>query len=305
MKVALVVPTWNAGPHLGRFIPAALALAPAPDEVLIVDSGSRDDTVPRCRAAGFDVHIIEPGTFGHGRTRNLAARRTEADILLFMTQDAVPLDRDLVGRLAGAFEDPRVGHAYARQVPHPDATPAAAFARRFNYPPESFTRTWADVAEMGVTACFTSNSCAAYRRSVFFALGGFDEGVPVSEDTLFAARMLRAGHHLRYVAEARVAHSHNYTWRQEFRRYFDIGVAHGLAPWYLELAHGVGGRGRDFVRAELAELLRTRPHAIPAALGRNAVRWLGYQAGRRHRRLPAPWRERLSGQPHFWRTSTA
>lgn len=301
LAVAVVVPTLNASPFLDRLIPALSRLDPAPAEILILDSQSDDDTAQRCRAAGFRVHVIARAAFGHGRTRNLAARLVEADVLVFMTQDAVPLDTRLLAHLLAPFNDPRVGHAFARQVPHAYATPAAAFARSFNYPVLSRVVAWRDVPSLGIGAFFTSNACAAYRRSTFLELNGFPEDVPVSEDTLFAAKMLRAGHALCYVAEARVAHSHNYSLHQELRRYFDIGVAHARAPWYRALAGNLEGRGRAFVVTELRDLWASgRSLLIPGAIMRNAVRWVGYRTGRHYRLLPRPLRRCLSAQPQFW-----
>ena len=92
----------------------ALARARAPDEVLVIDSGSRDRSREIARAAGVELLEIEPGEFGHGRTRNLGAERTSGELICFLTQDATP-----VPGLAGCL--PRGVHARSSTSAPPTA----------------------------------------------------------------------------------------------------------------------------------------------------------------------------------------
>ena len=68
------------------------------------------------------VHI-QPSEFDHGGTRHLGASQSQADILLFMTQDAVPYDEHLLEELLKPLEDERVAVSYARQLPRAEAGP--------------------------------------------------------------------------------------------------------------------------------------------------------------------------------------
>jgi rhamnosyltransferase len=301
-STALVLPTLNAECYLPRLVPALKALSPAPDEILIIDSSSDDDTARALSVAGFHVHVIPRESFGHGRTRNLAVSMVRAQVVMFMTQDVMPHDPGLVEAVIRAFaSDQHTAHVFVRQIPHDDATPTAQFSRHFNYPSSAFKRSLDDVQRVGVRAFFTSNACAAYRRDVFNAVGGFDEHVPVSEDTLLAARILQAGYNLQYVSDASVKHSHNYTMTQEFKRYFDIGAAHVAAPWYDAMASNVSNEGQRYVALELRYLLSKRvPHLIPVAFMRNCLRWLGYNAGRMNKRIPMTWRRMMAMSPHHW-----
>ncbi|BCH79609.1 hypothetical protein SEL3844_17250 [Salmonella enterica subsp. enterica serovar 4,[5],12:i:-] len=56
-----------------------------------------------------------------------------------------------------------------------------------------------------------------------------------------AAKMIQAGYKVAYCAEAVVRHSHNYTPREEFQRYFDTGVFHACSPWIQRDFGGAGG----------------------------------------------------------------
>lgn len=300
LRTALLIPTLNAGWHLHRLIPAIQALDPAPDTVLVIDSASTDDTIEQARAIGFQVHQIERTEFGHGRTRNLAASLVNAEILIFMTQDALPCNPWLVRKLLAAFTDPRVAHAFARQIPHEDANSSAQFARLFNYPPESYRRVLADVDNHGIRAFFTSNSCAAYRRSAFYEVGAFAENIPSNEDTVLLAQLLNAGYSSCYVASAVVAHSHNYTLSQEFTRYFDTGATHAMLPWFLKMASNVRGEGMRYLRGEIAfTIAKRKTTAVPSVLLHTGIKWLGYQCGRKHYWFPRFFKRRMSINHHI------
>lgn len=304
LKTALIIPVLNAEQHFQALLPALRALKPQPDRVLIIDSSSSDRTSEIALAAGYEVRTISRSEFGHGRTRNWAASLCgDADILVFMTQDAIPNDPHLIGALLAPFVDPKVGHAFARQLPHHDATAAAAFSRHFNYPKDDYTRDASDIKRFGLRAFFSSNSCAAYRRHAFDEMGGFPTNLPVSEDTMIAAKMLLNGYKLSYCSAAQVRHSHNYNLSEEFRRYFDIGAAIRMAPWYEDIGRNVTAEkeGSRFVVEEAMYLLRQgKPFAIVGAFIRNVVRYAGYRFGYAHGHIPCWLTKRLTGQRAFW-----
>ena len=301
MQTALIIPTLNAGSFLSVLLPALRNLSPQPDEVLFVDSSSDDDTVKKIVEAGFRAHVIPRKSFGHGKTRNFAASLVEADILIYLTQDVLPSDTRLIAEIVSAFGDPLVAHVYVRQLPHNDATIAARFSRRFNYPAISLTTNFGDIEKLGIRAFRSSNACAAYRRTIFEQVGGFPENVPVSEDTFVAARMILAGASSRYLATTAVKHSHNYTFKQEFQRYFDIGAAHDLMPWYSQLASNVGNEGRRYLTDEFWFLVSLKRYDLLVDLFcRNGLRWLGYRIGRLNGFLPDKVCRKLAMSSHHW-----
>lgn len=287
MRVVLAIPVLNPGPLAARLADAIVAQTRRPDTILVLDSESTDGSVAELARIGARVHRVRRRDFDHGGTRNLALSLADGDVYLYLTQDSRPADRDAFARLLAAFEDPRVGVAYGRQLAAPGATAFAAHARAFNYPPVSARRTAADVPRLGVKAAFCSNSFAAYRREALAGVGGFPEKLLVCEDTYATAKMLRAGWTVAYVAEAAAEHSHNYSYREELRRYFDIGAFHEMEPWYVEMLGGPSGEGMRFVRSELAFARAAGVRfALARTVARNAVRWAGYRLGRLHRALP-------------------
>lgn len=301
MNVALCFPTMNAE-STGPLIIAALKQQSLQNlTVLIIDSESTDRTAEIFFRHGFLYQTIPRRSFNHGATRQLAVELfPEAEIIIFMTQDAILADPSSLQHLVDVFADPLVGVAYGRQLPAPDATPIAAHARRFNYPAESYVRTKADIPRYGIKTAFLSNSFAAFRRNALLAVGGFPSSVILSEDTMVATKMLLSGWKIAYCAEATCYHSHNYSLVKEFQRYFDIGVFHAREAWYLKELGGAEGEGKRFVRSELRYLRRHAPALIPAALLRSALKFLGYRLGRLEHSLPRWLKLALSMNRGFW-----
>jgi rhamnosyltransferase len=301
LKLWVIVPTLNAAAEWEGFASALLACVAA-EQVLIVDSASTDDTVELARAARFQVHSIARAEFNHGGTRQLAAEMfPDAAILVYLTQDTVLAQPDVLKRLVAAFEDPLVAAAYGRQLPRKDATPIEAHARLFNYPAESDVRTLASREQIGVKAIFISNSFAAYRREALMSVGGFADNVIFGEDTITAAKLLLANWKIAYVADAQAYHSHSYTWVQDLKRYFDIGVLHVRESWLLDEFGQTGGEGFRFVRSELCYLWRQRWWLIPSALVRTALKLFGYRLGKMERRLSPASKRRLSMHRGYWK----
>jgi rhamnosyltransferase len=251
---------------------------------------------------GFRVHIIKPSEFNHGGTRQLAAELLpEAEILVFLTQDAVLSAPGAIEGLLAVFEDRRVAAAFGRQLPRPEATPIEAHARIFNYPAQSSMRVLESREQIGFKAIFISNSFAGYRRDALMAVGGFPGNVIFGEDTITAAKLLLAGWKIAYVADAEVYHSHRYTWIQDFKRYFDIGVLHARESWLLREFGSTGGEGSRFVRSELNYLWPQYWRFIPSALIRTVLKLVGYRLGRMERKLSLRWKRKLSMYYQFWK----
>lgn len=304
-RVALVIPVRNGESHMDRMLPALRAQSLQPVRTLIIDSASSDNGVARWREFGADVVSIDPATFNHGGTRRLAAAMIDADVLIYMTQDAIPVPTDAFARLVeGLYAAEDVGVAYGRQLPHPEAGALARHAREFNYPPQGRIKRRADAAELGIKTCFTSDAFCAYRADALAAVGGFPEDVIGTEDAHVAGRMLLAGYAVNYVADAAAWHSHDYSIGEEFRRYFDIGVFYSRERWIAESFGGAGGEGGRFVRSELKMLGRSGQFmAIPGALLRSVAKFLGYRLGHVERRLPIGLKRNIGMFTGYWRQS--
>lgn len=298
----IIVPVRNGGARWREAAAALREALPDPSVAAVVDSGSSDGSDGVAVESGFEVERIDPRTFNHGRTRQMAVERfcEGREFAVFLTHDAVLEGRESLAELLSAFRDPQVGAAYGRQLPHRRAGPFEAHMVLFNYGTESGTRSLADAPRLGIKAAYISNSFGAYRLSALRACGGFPSHLILGEDTSVAVKMLLSSWKVRYCADARVRHSHAYTIVQETQRYFDFGVLHAQLP---ELMHNFGaaeGEGARFVRSELRYMAAHAPHLLPAVLVRNSAKYAGYRLGRSFTRLPRSLCRRLSMTKVFW-----
>lgn len=299
MKIRIVIPTYNGGEIWERSAKEISKFTTSSENVLVIDSSSKDSTIEIAKEYGFNIKIIPSAEFNHGGTRNKGVRDSSADIVIFLTQDAIPKD-GCIQKILESFSDPTIACAYGRQLPHFDASPLAVHARNFNYKQQSYIGDIHSKENLGLKTVFMSNSFSAYRVSVFNELGGFPENTILCEDMYLAAKAVLAGYKIAYVADAAVSHSHNYSAVEEFKRYFDIGVFHHDEPWIRESFGGAGGEGKKFIISELKYLFTHAPFWIPAACVNNFAKIIGYKLGQNYKKLSPKWRRRLSMHKRYW-----
>jgi glycosyltransferase involved in cell wall biosynthesis/GT2 family glycosyltransferase len=213
--VSVVIPVKDAGQGLARVLDAVRAQRP--DELLVIESGSRDGSLEIARAAGAQIIEIPPQQFGHGRTRNLGAERSSGDLIAFLTQDAEPIPGWL-SALRESFElAERVGAAYGPHLPLRDTSPM--IARELTEFFAGFSPNGTPVVQRRGDPTFLSNVNACYARACWEQIRFAD--VEYAEDQAFGAAMLEAGWTKVYNPRAAVYHAHDYGPVGFMRRYFD------------------------------------------------------------------------------------
>lgn len=302
MKVNLYIPTLNGGKRflelLDRLEQQTLPL----QRCVVIDSGSTDGTVAAAQARGYEVIGLGSEGFDHGGTRQRAIDAyPDADVYCLLTQDAILADEVALANLVQAFANPEVGMAYGRQLPHPGATLLESHARLFNYPPQNQLRALTDAPTYGIKTISCSNSFAAYRREALEQVGGFPRGTIMGEDVIVAGKLLLDGWKMAYVADACVYHSHDYAIREEFERYFDIGVFHADNRWIFEAFGRAGGEGLRYAMSEIGYVGRRNPFLLPKVGCSLAAKWLGYKFGLSYRRLPPKFRKACSMYKGYWK----
>lgn len=234
----------------------------------------------------LEVFPVQKSEFDHAATRDAGAKKSRADYLVFMTQDALPADNRLFEMLLHGMEKEKTGISYARQLPKKSAGPAEQMTRHFNYPEKSRIQKKEDIRTLGIKAFFCSDVCAMYDRKLYEKLGGFVSPTIFCEDSIMASKVLEAGYHVYYEAEAKVFHSHEYTCMQQFHRNFDLGVSHRQ---YREIFETVSSEkeGAGFAKQVIFGLLK-KGHFFKAVYfaWQCGFRLAGYQMGKRYEKLP-------------------
>jgi rhamnosyltransferase len=301
VEFSVVIPTLNGG-SLWRQAAAALSLQqPAPSKILVIDSGSTDDTVQVANQAGFQVTHIPQAHFDHGGTRNRALEQLDSpELVVYLTQDCVLSSNDAIARLIEVFSDEKVAVAFGRQIPRSDASPTERHAREFNYPAESNIKTKEDINSLGIKTAFCSNVFAAYRTEMLKSIGGFPDRTIISEDMYAGAKLILAGYKVAYAASAECLHSHNYSILEDFRRSFDIGVFQSRERWLVNEFGRSESEGMKYSLSCLKDLAAHHPLSLPLAICRIAMRLVGFRLGWAETRLSLETRRRLSLNRGFW-----
>jgi len=328
--ISVCLPTKNAGPEFARYLRAWREQKTEEEvELVVVDSGSRDQTVATARELGARVSLIPPETFNHGETRNLLAREARGDLLVFTVQDACPAhDRVLHELTCWMRRAPQLAAVTGLQVPHAHADAVARWEVEAHRAIIERGRTlkryrWRDPLRGDFLNRLRNvafdNVCSALRRSVWekfpFAR------VEFAEDLDWAVRVLRAGHSLLRNPAARVHHSHNSAPYQRLKRAFVSRRALNRifempspgTPWeekealseigdYLGLLEGArDGLARQPEPVRRLRLPTTPGHWVRGAL-RRASRW---SSPCRTSRSPMRWQAASTPPCATCSTSTA
>lgn len=305
MKVDVIIPTYKPGKEFEKLI-GRLQKQEYPIHKIIIINTRTDIFPDELDRSNYEIEIthIEPDQFDHGGTRNMGAGMSDADIVVYMTQDAIPVDEKLIGTFAKIFEEnPDIGIAYGRQLPREECNIIERYTRRFNYPEKSLIKTKEDLPKLGIKTFFCSDVCAAYRRNYLLSAGGFEDPTIFNEDMIFAGKRIYAGDKVAYVAEAKVIHSHNYTGRQQFHRNFDLAVSQTQHP---EVFEGVPseGEGIRMVKATAKYLVRNGyPWKVFMLVYQSSCKYIGYFLGKRYEKLPMWLILKCTSSRKYWKNS--
>lgn len=248
----------------------------------------------------LSIHHISKKEFDHGKSRNLGAKKSEADIFVFMTQDAVPANEFLIEKLVAPLVDEQVASAYARQLPDDNSTMTERLTREFNYPVTGRIKSKEDLQELGIKTYFCSNVCCAYNAKIFKELHGFINRTIFNEDMIYAGKVIENGYKIAYAADAEVIHSHNYSAKQQFHRNFDLGVSQADHP---EIFEGVSSEseGIKMVKQTIGKLKNAgAAKEIPGYIVTSGCKFIGYRLGKNYKKLPMWLIKKCTMSPMYW-----
>lgn len=296
--VGAAIITHNAKHLLPKSLPPLLNATVRP-KVLVVNSSSNDGTVELAKEMGADTLVIPRRSFNHGTTRELARKALNTEIVVMTTPDAIATSTDTIEKLIEPIVSGQAAASYARQIPHDGSDLFEAFPRSYNYPAENQLRTLQDLHRFGSYLFFFSDSFSAYKNSALEEIGGFSE-VLTGEDVVAIAKLLHKGHAIAYAADAVVKHSHRYTLKQEFKRYFDTGLAREGYKQLIQLGGKDEKRGSAFTRSLFQKVAQDQPHMLPYTFLQTLAKFAGYKIGQNSTHAPLWFKKALSSQDFYW-----
>ncbi len=299
----LIIPTYLPDQKLDLLLERIRKQTVQPNRILLLNTivDGREDIVD-CYIEKYDVevHPIQKKDFDHGGTRHYGAELSDADYLMFMTQDAVPTDTKLIENLMKGFEEESVTLCYARQMAGKHGDVLEKYTREFNYPDKDIIKSKKDLATMGIKAFFCSDVCAVYQREAYKEAGGFVRKTIFAEDAIMAYMMIMAGHKVRYVKDAKVLHSHNYNYIQQFQRNFDVGVCHNQFDEIFGSVQSVP-EGVKLVKETSKQMIEEKKYMdLVDLFFASGFKFLGYKLGCHYDRLPKSWVLKFTSNRNYW-----
>lgn len=305
IHVDVIIPVYHSDNKLYQLLKKMEKQTIKPKNILILQTTEdmnrkKEFQIPDDYSIDIQVFYVDKADFDHGGTRKYGATLSDADILMYMTQDAVPVDEFLLEKLVEPYENSQVSATYARQLPNSKADIVESYTRDFNYPNESMIKSAKDIGTLGIKTYFCSNVCATYRKDIYERLGGFVPRTIFNEDMIMAYTMIHAGYTIAYQAEAKVVHSHIYSYLQQFSRNFDLGVSHRqFADVFLRVSSE--SEGIRLVKNTLQHLVDHKEYLlIPDLILNSAFKYLGYKLGVNYNKLPDGFVKHCTMNKGYW-----
>ena len=192
------------------------------DNIKYIVTKSNDRTTDILNELGTSYEEIQPSEFSHSLTRENIAKKSKADIIVFITQDIIIKDKLWLYSLTKDIIDGTCEETYSRQIAKDSGI--EKYTRERNYPEQSRIFTKEDVESLGIKAFFSSDASSAIKKEIFDKLNYYDgKKLPTSEDMYITYKLIMNGYRVKYCADSIIYHSHDYGVRENFKKYYDIG----------------------------------------------------------------------------------
>jgi glycosyltransferase involved in cell wall biosynthesis len=184
MQISAVIPSYNYAKYLSRAIDSVLAQTRKPDEIIVVDDGSTDNTREIVEAFGESITYIFQQNKGLSAARNTGIRAAKGDWIAFLDADDWWLPNKIALQSAAAERNPEVGLVYtAAWLVAPDGK-------------KTMAQKPADPRRLFPLLRFCnrisgSGSGTLIRRDLLIAEQGFDETLTACEDWDMWVRLSR------------------------------------------------------------------------------------------------------------------
>ncbi len=212
---SIVIRAFNEERHLGRLLEGISQQTVQDVQMILVDSGSTDNTVKIAKAKDVDIVSINPQDFTFGRSLNMGIEVAESDFILIASAHVYPVYPDWIEKMLEPFSEPSVALVYGKQR----GVSGSQFSER-----QIFNHWYPDVSQNPQNNPFCNNANAAIRRSLW-EKNPYDESLPGLEDLAWAKWARENNHKIAYIAQAEIKHVHEESWRGIKKRYLREGMA--------------------------------------------------------------------------------
>lgn len=223
MNIDIICPLYNAEEYIENLHKSLLMQKNVKiNKYRYVVTKGKDNTEQKLKELNLEYKLIDSKDFSHGLTREEQAMESNADILVFITQDIIIEDEYWLYNLVCNIEKDECEACYSKQIC--TNSTIEKYTREKNYPEDSFVVSKKDIDKLGLRTFFFSDAASAIKRDVFVKLNGYDgKKLLINEDMYFAYKLIMNGYRIKYCAESKVIHSHKFTLKQIYKRYYYTG----------------------------------------------------------------------------------
>lgn len=219
MKIDIICPLYNAEKYIENIDKSIKKQENVNiNKIKYVLTESKDNTEEILKEIGASYKVIKSEEFSHSITRENEAFESDADILVFITQDIIIERNDWLYNLTKDITNNGIVATYSRQLCTNNSI--EKYTRENNYPDKSIVVSKNDIDKLGLNTFFFSDASSAINREIFVKLNGYDnKNLPISEDMYIAYKIIMNGYKIKYCSDSEVVHSHNFTLKQIYERY--------------------------------------------------------------------------------------
>ena len=219
MNIDIVCPLYNAEKDIESLHKSLLKQKNVEiNKIRYVLTEGKDNTERILKDLNINYKKIKKEEFSHSLTREKEAFESDADIIVFITQDVKIEREDWLYYLTKDIINGQVEACYSRQLC--DNNTIEKYTRERNYPENSKVVSKDDIEKLGLKTFFFSDASSAIKRETFIKLNGYDQRkLPISEDMYIAYKIIMNGYKIKYCADSEVVHSHKFTLKQIYDRY--------------------------------------------------------------------------------------
>lgn len=223
MEISIIIPAKNEAENIAHCLDAIYSQETSFSfEIIVIDSGSTDTTLDIIKTyPSVKLVQINPGEFGHGKTRNLGAEMAKGDYIVFLNADAAPLNSHWLTYLVEPLlENQKLAGVFSRHIPKEDCFLYMMRDLQTSMPDKPILRTKA--GKMDFLLCSTVSAAVPKETWKQFP---FDNNIIIAEDQDWAKKVLKKGYAILYEPASMVRHSHNYSPRQLLENKRKVGAA--------------------------------------------------------------------------------
>lgn len=179
---------------------------------------SKDNSEKILKENKLTYTIVKKEDFSHSLTREEAALKSKADIIVFITQDIIIEKDNWLYELTNPIVNNEAEACFSRQLCLNNSI--EKYTREKNYPDKSRIVSKKDIEKLGLNTFFFSDASSAVSKKVFKELNGYDgKKLPISEDMYLAYKIIMNGYKIKYCAKSEVIHSHDFSLKEIYDRY--------------------------------------------------------------------------------------